>query len=338
MTELLLKLTFIPGLEEIVLQEIKHYPEFHIIEKRKDAFYLDIIDDLSTVLTLKSIIGVSIIRQGTELNPHFLSKHKSLLGEIVERVLSVTPESFRTMKFSCAGADSKEVKEIQTFVKDTYKVVSAEEADMEISIGKQSGVWEVGVRLTNRPLSLRSYKVANIKGGLNPTIAYAMNVLAELRDKKTYLNVFSGSATLLIEAGLTYTQLSLLGFDNNGKSIALAVQNIKKAGLIKRIQLKNADIREHPDLGTFDCIVSDLPFGMQIGKDEDLDALYRQFVAFCEDVLSPHGVLVVYTTEHELLEGIFLQSRFTISQTLSLRVSTVVNAYIYPKIFVCRLK
>ncbi|MES2224818.1 MAG: methyltransferase [Patescibacteria group bacterium] len=248
MNTLQLKLTFIPGLKEVVLDELSHYPDLQLYETSKD------------------------------------------------------------------------------------------EADLELFIGKSDGIWEAGVRLTSRPLTLRDYKVENIKGGLNPTIAYAMNSLCDLDSATSYLNVFSGSATLLIEAGLANKNLRLIGFDSNGKSSALAVKNIKKAGLIKAIQLKTADIFNKPDLGKFDVIASDLPFGMQVSKDEDLGKLYRCFVEYCEDFLNQDGTMVVYTTEHKLLQPMLEGSKFSIITTLDLKVSTVVGAYIHPKIFVCKFK
>jgi 23S rRNA G2445 N2-methylase RlmL len=150
--------------------------------------------------------------------------------------------------------------------------------------------------------------------------------------------MFCGSATLLIEAGLINPNLTFLGFDNNGTSIAQAVKNIRKAGLIKKIELKNINIFDMPEIGTFDVITADLPFGMQISKGEDLEKLYKTFVDYSGKILAKNGVLVAYTTESELLQKILKQSKFQVEKTLELKVSTVVGAYIYPKIFVCRLK
>lgn len=213
-----------------------------------------------------------------------------------------------------------------------------EEADLEIYIGKVDVLWEVGVRISSRPLTSRDYRIENIKGGLNSTIAYAMNSYGNLISAQSYLNTFSGSGTLLIEAGLLNKNLRLVGFDSNGKSNALAIINIKKAGLIKSIVLKTSDILKIPDFGKFDVIASDLPFGMQISKDQDLEVLYKSFVRYSEKFLNPQGRLVVYTTEHQLLRQILKSSKFSITQTLDLKVSTIVGAYITPKVFVCEIK
>lgn len=338
MNNIVIKLTFVSGLQEVVLNELSRYSEFQIIEKGKEEVYLQFPADISLLQKLRSITSCYLVKKSEELNPHYIFKHKSILGELITKVLKESSDKFQTFRLSCAGSDSLEVIEIKKFISETYKLVEASEADLEIFIGKSNNLWEIGVRTTSRPLTLRDYKVENIKGGLNPTIAYAMNSFCDLDCAKSYLNIFSGSSTLLIEAGLSNKDLKYVGFDINGKSSALAVNNIKKAGLIKSIQLKTADILNKPDLGKFDIITSDLPFGMQISKDEDLEKLYQCFVDYCEEFLNAEGTLVAYTSEHELLQPLLEKSKFTITKTLDLKVSTVVGAYLHPKIFVCKFK
>lgn len=338
MNTLLLKLTFISGLKEVVLDELSQHPELQVYEAGKEEIYIDMPADLKALRALRSVINIYIIKRNNDLNPHFISKHKSALGEIIDIVLKESTDTFKTFKLSCAGPDSKEVREIKNFIINNYRLVAADEADLEIFIGKSKNGWEVGVRLTARPLTLRDYKVENIKGGLSPAIAYAMNSFCDLASAGSYLNVFSGSATLLIEAGISKKEITLQGFDIDGKRNALAVQNIKKAGLIKSIQLKTADIFNKPDFGKFDVIASDLPFGMQVSKDEDLEGLYRCFVEYGEEFLSPDGTLVAYTTEHKILQPMLEESKFMILKTLELKVSTVTGAYIYPRMFVCKFK
>jgi 23S rRNA G2445 N2-methylase RlmL len=178
-----------------------------------------------------------------------------------------------------------------------------------------------------------------MSGAMDPTIAYAVNSFGNLDSADSYLNVFSGSATLLIEAGRSFPNLEkLVGFDNEKKHLSLSIQNVKKAGLIKKIQIKEADIFDKPDFGKFDAIASDLPFGMSISKNEDLEKLYRNFVEYCEEKLESSGRLVIYTSEHELIESIILKSRFKIIQTLQLKLITNANTYLKPKIIVCEFK
>lgn len=58
-----------------------------------------------------------------------------------------------------------------------------------------------------------------------------MNTFCNLNSQHSYLNIFCGSATLLIEAADINPNLHLVGFDNNGKTVSEAIKNIKKLGV-----------------------------------------------------------------------------------------------------------
>lgn len=334
-----IKLAFITGLQQIVVDEVSRYPDMRILSKEIDCLYLDLSQKYLNTLGLKSISRAFVVVQDSRYNPTYISKHKSIIGELVNMVISIDKKNFRSFKITCAGSDSPEVRSIVRYIQEEYDLVEKEEADIKIHIIKPDDVWEVGVQLTARPLSLRNYKVRHMNGAMDPTIAYAMNSLCELEHKESYLNAFSGSATLLIEAGQNFPNLiKLIGFDNTKEHISLAMQNIKKSGLIKRIQIYKKDIFDKPDLGKFDCIVADLPFGMAISKNENLENLYQCFIEYSENNLNSDGILAIYTSEYELLEKLLKKSSFNVTKTIQLKFITSVNAYLRPKIFVCKLK
>ncbi len=334
-----IKLAFITGLQEIVVDEVNRYLDMRILVKEEDCLYLDLSQKYLDTLRLKSISRAFVVVQDSRYNPTYISKHKSIIGELVDMVISTDKKNFKSFKITCAGSDSPEVRSIVGYIQEEYDLVEKEEADIKIHIIKPDDIWEVGVQLTARPLSLRDYKVRHMNGAMDTTIAYAMNSLCELERKESYLNAFSGSATLLIEAGQNFPNLKkLVGFDNTKEHISLAMQNIKKSGLIKRIQIYEKDIFDKPDLGKFDCIVADLPFGMAISKNENLENLYQCFIEYSEKNLNNNGVLAIYTSEDELLEKLLLKSRFSITKMIKLKFITSVNAYLRPKIFICKLK
>jgi len=334
-----IKLAFITGLREIVLGEISRYPNLRIIREDTDSLYLDFVRDFTEIKNLKSVSRAYVVMQNSKYNPPYISNHKSILGNLIEIVINENKDKFKNFKITCAGSDSPEVRSIAEYIHKNYGLAEKEEADAKIHIIKSNEIWEIGIQITPRPLSFRDYKIENMSGAMDPTIAYAVNSLCELERADSYLNVFSGSATLLIEAGQCYPSLKqLVGFDNNKKYISLAIQNIKKAGLIKKIQLKEKDIFDKPDLGKFDVITSDLPFGMAISKGENIENLYKSFVEYCQETLNQGGRMAVYTSEHEILEKIILKSKLEIIKTLELRFLTSVDAYLRPKIFVCKLR
>lgn len=420
-----LKITFIQGLQEVVINEISKCDSLRgkifLIERNDDSLFFNIgigsevdteevesenveisIEIYAGLLSLKSIVNVFLVQRGEKLHPLHINNHKSILGDMIETVLSLEKEhtikkssknkskeksDFKTFKLRCAGSDSSEVQSIQRYVSETFKLNavnainhadtetsgSTTGVDLDMYIHKPDALWEVGVRLTPRPLSVRDYKIEHIKGGINPTVARAMNTFAfsqtilQTKQKESpslnqvnnnprwadfsYLNICSGSATLLIEAHLqsttTNTGMSghFLGFDIDKKTNSQAIRNIQNAGLIRDIQIKTADLLDKPDFSDegakfdmFDVITSDLPFGMQVGKGDDLDKLYKTFVEYATEKLKEDGVLVVYTTEVETFGKALRGSALTIDKTISLKLTTSVGSIIQPKIFVCTKK
>ncbi|MFA7216717.1 MAG: methyltransferase domain-containing protein [Candidatus Paceibacterota bacterium] len=335
--EMKIKLSYTTGLKPVVLDELKKF-NFEIISEDVDSVFIEFSENnIQEVKKLRSVARAYLVAQDSVYHPTYISNHKSVLGNLIDIVVKY--DSFNTFKISCAGSDSPEVRDTAKYIKDTYELQESEEADLKIHIIKTDDIWEMGVQITPRPLSVRDYRVVNMSGAMDPTIAYAANSFCNLESAHSYLNIFSGSATLLIEAGQCYPNLNkLIGFDNEKKHLSLSIQNIKKAGLIEKVQVKEFDIFDKPDLGKFDVIVSDLPFGMSISKGENLEKLYETFIQYCEGVLNTTGRLVIYTSEYEIIEPILLKSKFKVVQSLQLKFITNVDAYLRPKIIVCEFK
>jgi len=309
MEKAVIKIVYVPGLGDIVQGELAANAINILDSNKANAYYIH-QDEFKAVLNLRSITNAFLTISGEVLNPRYISSHKSILGNLIEKVISKHAlHAFKTFKLSCAGQESDEVRQIKKYIENTFKLAAAEEADLEIYIGKQNDTWEIGVRITSRPLTLREYRVAHMPGGMDPTIAHAMNVLARADNAASYLNPFSGSGTLLIEAGMINNSIKLVGFDIDGKRNAEAVKNIKKAGLIKNIQLHTSNIFDNPDFGSFDIIASDLPFGMQILQHNALPDLYNSFFDYCSQKLRPNGIVVVTKDKCTFLKIMYM--RFT---------------------------
>lgn len=341
-TPIKIKLSYITGLKDVVLNELKKHPVLHITNvahEDDDSIYLDFADFfLDEIKELQSVARAYIVKQDSKYHPSYIFNHKSILGDLINIVIEKERE-FKSFKIICAGSDSLEVRSVSKYIQENYHLHESDESDLKIHIINLEGEWEVGVQLTPRPLSVRDYKVFNMSGAMDPTVAYAVNSFCLLEKAESYLNVFSGSGTLLIEAAKNYPNLlRLVGFDNDKKHLSLSIQNIRKAGLIKKVEVKEGNIFDNPNFGKFDAIASDLPFGMLISKNENLETLYKAFIEYCEAVLNPGGRLVVYTSEYELLKEIIKKSNFKIIKTLELKFITSVNAYLRPRIIVCEFK
>ncbi|MEX0919107.1 MAG: methyltransferase domain-containing protein [Candidatus Paceibacterota bacterium] len=335
-----LKLSFILGLRDVVFEEIKQYPELEILSENDDSFYVKYIEDFNIVKNLRSISRVYLVSPDPRHNPLYISNHKFVLGKLVETVVSKSNKNdFNTFKIYCAGPDSLEVFEIERYLEHNLKLKKSEDADLKIYIIKISDTWELGLQITPRPLSLRSYKVRHVNGAMDPTIAYSLNSLCELEKYETYLNVFSGSATLMIEAGQCYDNLQkIVGFDNNKEHLSLSVQNIREAGLIKKVQIREGNIFDKPNFGKFDVITSDLPFGMAVSKGEDLEGLYKVFIEYVENYLNKRGKLGVYTSEFKLFESLVSHSKFVLEKEVRIKLMTSEEQYLPIKLMIFSFK
>jgi len=333
-----IKLEYIPGLRDIVLAELAQYPHLEVAGTRGSAVYLSADADPAAATALRSVWRASLVARDGRYTPRYLANHKAVVGELVTSVIERAPaNTFRTFAISCAGADSAEVRSIARYIEERFRLEETREADLKLAIGKSDGSWEVGVQLTSRPLSLRDYKVVSMPGAMDPTIAYAVNSLCELEHAGSYLNVFSGSGTLLIEAARWYPHLShLVGIENDKQAVLAAVQNMKAAGVMGRAAIDESDVCSGPALGTFDAITADLPFGMSIGKGNDLERTYRCFAEYCERSLANGGVMAAYTTERDMLHRALNGLRFSVERTIPITLATADGDHIHPAIIVCR--
>ncbi len=337
---LLTKLSYVPGLQDIARTETEHKLNTGIIKNVRGSLYIPYPTDLNSITSLRSISRAHLVSQNPKYNPLYISNHKSILGDIVQKIINQNPSnSFKTFSISCAGDNSPEVTKIRDYIIEEFKLKHSTEADLKIHIAKTNDVWEIGAQTTPRPLSLRDYKERNMSGAMDPTVAWAMNHLCITDKSHSYLNIFSGSGTLLIEAAQCNQNLkNIVGFDINKKAVSLSIQNIKKARLLRNITVKEADIFDSPDFGMFDVITSDLPFGMAISKGADIKLLYKTFLEYAHKHLHPKGKLGVFTSEFEILEDLLPNSNFTVEQAVPIKLMTSEKEYLPTKILLLKRK
>jgi len=334
-----LRLECITGLEEVVHAEINQRFPFSLGVSTDDTgVYVDPSAEFSTIEALRSIWRAYLVVQDLRFTPYYISNHKSILGELIETILKKSNHQFLTFHISCAGSDSREVRSIARYISDAFGVTESQDADLKIHIAKRSGMWEVGAQITPRPLSRRTYRVRNMEGAMDATIAYAMNFTCDLSTAHSYLNCFSGSSTLLIEAKLSAPHLEpVTGIENTKTNLLYAVENIKAAGLVKQIKLEEADVCGFPKIGNFDVVTADLPFGMLVGKGADLRYVYGCFIKYSERVLNAGGCMAAYTNERALFEELIRSSSFSIKRKIPLEFMTNSGDTITPSIYLCTL-
>ena len=173
-------------------------------------------------------------------------------------------------------------------------------ADLEFWLQQADRALLLGLRLSDRHLRHRTYKVANIPGSLRPTIAHALVYLAGVQDGQVFLDPMCGAGTLLLERARAGRHRLLVGGDTNPKAAAQAAENFGPRHRPRGVLRWDATRLPLPD-ACVDRVAANLPWGNQHGSPETNPALYTATVAELDRVLKPGGRATFLTSEFSLL-------------------------------------
>jgi len=198
----------------------------------------------------------------------------------------------------------------------------------------------VGVQVTARALSLRHHLDYRQKVALKPNVAYAMLRLAGLRNAPaTVLDPFCGSGTLLLEAADLFPEARLIGGDFKEKAFAGAARNLEAAGHGHRAQVFQIDAREmsqalaaHIDGGLergIDLIITNPPFGRQLGRKMHFFSFYRRWLGEARKLLAPGGRMAVLVYKRDAFRAAAEKAGFRINH-----VKVVETSGLFVAIFV----
>ena len=186
-----------------------------------------------------------------------------------------------------------------------------ENAWLEIWLTIRGKMATCGVRLSDRTMRHRTYKIEHVAASLRPTLAAAMARLAGIGPGMIVLDPMCGAGTILAEmvdvAGTRRGDpVRVLGGDIDSNAVFVASQNLEK---ISGVDLARWDARRLPlPDHSVDRIVCNPPFGKQLSTIEEVGPLYHAAAAEWNRVLKPGGRAVFLVMETELLRGI-LSSR-----------------------------
>jgi 23S rRNA G2445 N2-methylase RlmL len=186
------------------------------------------------------------------------------------------------------------------------------EAELNLRIFIEHDTAYVGLRLGEKPLHERGYKVAERPGSLKPSVAVAMLRLADVKAGMHLLDPCCGAGTILIEGALMGADAR--GGDLDSGAVDAARANAAAAGVA--LWLEQWDARALPLAGeTVDRIVTNLPWGRQVAVDDELSAFYSAVCRRMGRVLRPGGCIAVLTNAPQLLhfQGLKRQESVEIS-------------------------
>ncbi|MBZ0301119.1 MAG: methyltransferase domain-containing protein [Anaerolineae bacterium] len=237
-------------------------------------------------------------------------QHFTQLLKMISTVRSMHPAgTFRTFRIAAAGSHSSVFQRIkEEIAKATGMTPNDEEGDLMLRVRKADihrDGWEVLVRLTPRPLAARAWRMCNMEGALNATIASAMIEMSDPRPDDRVFNLLCGSGTLLIERLLRAPAAVIGGCDHDPIALRCATDNLMAAGFVKEVDLFEMDVADLPlPDACIDVVCGDLPWGQLVGSHEANARLYPLVLREAARITVPGGRAVLITHEIRLMEQV----------------------------------
>jgi 23S rRNA G2445 N2-methylase RlmL len=180
-----------------------------------------------------------------------------------------------------------------------------EDADVEVWLTIHGATAVCGVRLSDRTMRHRAYKIEHLPASLRPTVAAAMARLADIKPRQVVLDPMCGAGTILAEvlelARAEEIRLAgVWGGDLDANALRAAGPNLRRLGhvLLACWDARYLPLPDH----SVDRIVCNPPFGKQLGHPEDIRPLYRRFLNACDRVLHRRGRAVVLVSDQAALK------------------------------------
>lgn len=313
-----LAVEYLPGLKSFVAQELSGISGLKVLELHADRGYIAFRGEVTQLFRLRRVTALY------DRLVFAIPRPKALLGDahfrqLVSRIQIIQrrrPNEMTTFRLDAAGKGSSVFQRLSAALARATGLTPAADGALLMRVRPTQEGWEVLLRLTPRPLSARSWRVCNMAGGLNATIATAMNDLSAPQPTDRYLNAMCGSGTLLIERAAQPVQL-LSGIDIAPAALACAQQNLHAAGLTQAI-LRQADATALPfPAQSFDVITADLPWGDAIGTHDDNARLYPALLSEIARVAAPKARSVILTHDIRLFERCLkAQQRWQLLETV----------------------
>jgi SAM-dependent methyltransferase len=302
------------GLEEIAQAELSRRFGRRVRldgSTRPGALRFGYAGGLAELLGLRSVVALYLVQYFAIPRPKALLGNQQfgeLSGAISSAIELAPPGGYATLRLSAAGEDSAVLTRLKDALAQRFGLaLAADEGDLLIRLrrARHGEGWETLVRLTPRPLATRAWRVCNLPGALNASLAYAMIALTEPATDDLVLNLACGSGTLLVERLLAGRARQAIGCDTDAAALACARENLRAAGLDRAVRLEGWDAGATPlPDASVSMICADLPFGQLVGSHRENQEFYPRVFAESARVARPGARLVLLTHEVRLLEHI----------------------------------
>jgi len=199
-----------------------------------------------------------------------------------------------------------------------------DDAHLEIWVTVIDSYATIALRLSNRQMRHRTYKAEHRPASLRPSLAAAMVAISKPKPHDRFCDPMCGVGTILAERALYGPAEYLFGGDVDEQALAAAQVNLSQLGQAPENHILHLWDAGHLPIGprSVDAVVSNLPFGIQIGSHADNTRLYeRLFSELGRTLLIGAGRAVLLTSEKELMrELIHRQQRLILEKQVLIGV------------------
>ncbi|MBO0919312.1 RNA methyltransferase [Cellulomonas sp. zg-ZUI222] len=321
------ELTYLPGLRDVLAAEVAEALPgargLRDVPDRDDALALGLPGPLAAVTALRTAVAAWVVVHLDVPRPRSFTspEHLTRIVDAVYASLRVAGSS--TFRFEAAGADSAVFARLAGLLHEATGLRHDPEAgDLVVRVrrgprrGDVDPGWDVLVRVGPRPLSARTWRVADFPGAANATIAAAVARLAGVHDQDRVLNLMAGSGTLLVERLLVAPAAAAVAVDLDPAALDAARANLEAARLLTRPPrpvLLRADATDAAALldvvgeplgGAADVVLADPPWGTLHGSHADAPRLHAGLLRAAHAVSAPGARLVVLTHEVKVMDRV----------------------------------
>jgi 23S rRNA G2445 N2-methylase RlmL len=164
----------------------------------------------------------------------------------------------------------------------------------------------VGLRLSDRKMRHRYDRKVELPASLRPSVAAAMVHLTNPRPDDVFLDPMCGSGTILLERMHAGPYRNIFGGDIDQQRVEAARLNLpqrRKGRKQDQISIRKWDAADLPlENGAVDKVATNLPFGRQIGSQQNLEKLYDDLFTELARVVVPDGRIVLLSSEYDLIK------------------------------------
>jgi len=167
-------------------------------------------------------------------------------------------------------------------------------------------------------LSDREWRIEYVPAGINPSLAYIMCMIADLKDSDIVYDPFCGASVIPITALKYFNVKRVMCSDLSGNAIEKSKRNFFAANIDgSKYKLFGCDIKKNKlSKQNIDKIISNLPFGIRVGNHEDNKESYQALEDLAKKILRRKGKIVLLTQEKVLIREVFKKSNWNVKSVI----------------------